>query len=161
MNTALAIGALLILAISYIMWPKDDRSLKLVLTTTGIIASIIGFGIVIARTVPVTRHENVIRHVTIKRVKPPEVVYKDRTITVFKTPGHEFDPVDPAKVCTGSRPVEILVIDVVTRKENDATTWVITRPVGSQVKVTCYLDGNLDNFWKVGDIVQFTNGKPQ
>lgn len=153
-----AIGLILVLAISFYLWPKDQRSFRMVATTSIIISATVGLGIVIARALPVTRKEIVEKVVQVKYQKPPQIIYRDKI--VYREPGKEFTPVDVEKVCAGSQPVELLVIDVST-KGDDSTTWVIARPIGSLIKITCYLNDNLDSFWKVGDVVQFKNGKPQ
>lgn len=147
-----------VLALSFYFWPKDQRSLKTVVFTGAVLGGLIGAGILIARSIPVTRKENVEKVVVLKYKKPPQIIYKDKI--VYKVPGQEYAAINPDDVCKGKMPAEILSIDINTKDSAD-TTWLILRPVGRLIKVTCSISGNLDQFWKVGDVVQFKGGNAQ
>lgn len=142
--------------VGYIFWPKDNRSLLMVNFTALIIGAILMLAIYITQWWPV--EHKVTQTVVRKYVNPPKVVYRNRD--VFRIPGQEYAPVNPKEICGGSRPVQILTIDVVS-KDSEATTWVIVKPMGSMIKITCSIPGDLHDFWKIGDVTQFTQGKPQ
>jgi hypothetical protein len=148
---------ILILGISFYFWPRDQRSFRTVVTTGVILGAITGIGILIARAIPVTRKETVVKEVVEKRVKPPEIVYKDRV--VFRVPGKEYDPVDVKAVCSGKLPIEIKALSV-SGKDDDKTTWIDGTLVGGKVLFTCGQPGDYST-WKVGDVVQITRGVPQ
>jgi hypothetical protein len=148
-----------ILAISYYLWPKDQKSLRLVIMTALIMSSIVALGILMARSLPVTRKETVEKVVQLKYVKPPQVITKEKV--VYRIPGKEFDPLNVVEVCSGKMPSEIMALDVSANEDKTKNTWLIVRPLGRLIKVTCVISGDLDNFWKVGDVVQFKDGRPQ
>jgi len=160
------IGLSGLLGLCYYLWPADKRSFKTVVTTGIVIGAIVGIASVISRALPITRTETVIKKVQIKRVKPPEppkVVYKDRI--VYQVPGKELDPIPADDVCKGKRPAEILKLDLSSKGEGDdktTNTWIVFRPIGSKIKITCYVSGDLTGgFWNVGDIVMLANGSAQ
>jgi hypothetical protein len=57
--------------------------------------------------IPFTKHITEVRTIIEKRVKPPEIIYKDRVQIVYRIPGHELDPVNPKDGCEGRKPVYI------------------------------------------------------
>jgi len=144
------------IGLSYTWWPRDKRSWKVVAFTALTFSATIMLGIYITQAWPVEHYR--IEKIQKKYVNPPKVIYKDRI--VYRIPGKEFEPLNAADICKGSRPVKLLTIDI-SKNGDDSTTWLIVKPLGSEIKITCYISGNLDHFWQVGDIVQFTNGKPE
>jgi hypothetical protein len=159
----------IVLLISFYLWPKDQRSLVIVIITGVIISSLAGAGIIIAKSIPVTRKETVEKVVVLKRKKPPRVVYKDRI--VYQTPGKEVSSVDVKGACQGEVPLQIVKIDEQKVPQSsldkeagipaEHTTWVLAHPVGSKVLITCGQPGAYADFWKVGDVIQITTGMPQ
>ncbi len=141
-----------ILVLSYIFYPKSDRSFALVATTGLAISSVIGLGIVISRALPITRTEHVNKIVHTKYVKPPQVIYKTNTVEVLVTPGAEYEQVNTDAACKGSVP---LIVAQVTKtvKDESAITWILATPVGKKYKITCRIPGSYDDFYTVGAIV--------
>lgn len=157
---ALILWALLIvvvLAVSFYFWPKDQRTLKTVVITGAVIGALVGSGILIARSIPVTRKETVEKVVVLKYKKPPQVVYRDKI--VYRIPGKEFDPVNTESACKGG---VTLILDQVTKsgKDDDHITWVLGHQPGSRVQITCRIPGSYDDFYKAGSVIQLpANGQ--
>ena len=156
------IGLGCLFALSILLWSRDQRSIKGVLVTACLLSAVVGAGIVVARSLPVTRTETVVKQT--KWVKPPSVVYRDRT--VYKSANdNDVAPVDVEAGCKGKYPVQIIKLDEQTSKDendkNQTVTWISAHPLGSKIIIVCGQPGAFSDFWKVGDVVQFVRGDPQ
>lgn len=149
--------AVVILGISFYFWPKDQRTLRTVITTGAILSALIAAGILIARSIPIKRTE-IVEKVT-KYKEPPKIVYKDKI--VLRIPGKEYAPVDVKAICKGSSPVTIVQMNVTDPDKDNRTTWITGKVPGSEVKFTCGQPGDYSDSWAVGDTVQFTRGEAQ
>lgn len=153
----LAIGVV-VLAVSYYWWPGDKRTLRNVVATAATFAGFFLIANFIVDIWPVTHIE--IKEIQKKYVDPPKVIYKDRI--VYKAPDGEVAPVDVKGACEGKYPIQIINLDVQTdEKSKETTTWVSGHPVGSKVVVVCGQPGAFNDFWNVGDVIQFVRGVPQ
>jgi hypothetical protein len=153
--------ALVILALSYIWWPKDARSFRLVAFTALTLGSIIGLCILIANMLPVTRKETVIQEVVKKYKEPPKVVTKVKEVTVYKNPAEWLQPIDPEAVCKGSRPIRIISMIVNDPDTNNRRTYVTADVVGTGTNITCEVPGVFTDIWKEGMIITTARGTPQ
>lgn len=132
-----------------------------------IIGAFIMFAIGAGKLIPT--HEVVVTK-TITKIVPkpvPNIIYKDREVVkdkiVYKDPDQWVAAQDTDQICKGSKPVEIVKIDINDNKDDngkvkDQTTWTIVKPIGSSVLVTCNIAGNMKNFWKEGMIIMFKIG---
>lgn len=143
--------------VGYGMWPKDQRSLKAVISTGLIIGSLAMIGVFITQMWPQKHIE--IKEIQKKYVDPPKIVYKDRI--VYRLPDSEVAPVDVKGACGGKLPIQIVHMNVVDADKDSRMTWITGTPIGSKVKITCGQPGAYSNMWKEGDIVQFIRGEPQ
>lgn len=143
--------SIVVLGFSFYLWPRDQRSLKTVIITGAIISSLTALGILIAKSIPITRKETVEKVVVLKYKKPPQIVYRDRP--VFVEPGKGYEPVDTASACKGDKTIEVDEITV-SGKDDDKDTWILGHPVGSHVQITCRVPGSYDDFWHKGSLIQ-------
>jgi len=161
---AIGIASAVALLISGFIWPRDQRSFRVVCATGVVLGSILGIAIVLANMIPVTRHETVVKDVVTRRLKPPSVVYRDRT--VYKSANdNEVAPVNVKAGCSGAYPVQIIKMDEQTTKDDNdkdiTTTWVSAHPIGSKIIIVCGQPGSFSGFWKPGDVIQFVRGEAQ
>jgi hypothetical protein len=150
----------LIFAISYYFWPPHQRGLHAITVTAGILGSLVCAGFLIARSIPVTRTETVIKKVVLKRVKPPQIIYKDRI--VYRDPKEWLKTINPTEVCAGSQPLKIkgLLVNGNTKEDENLRTYMTGEVIGSGLDITCEIPGDVTGIWSEGMIVQTTRGKP-
>lgn len=149
----------LIFAISYYFWPPYQRGLHAITVTAGILGSLVCAGFLIAKSIPTTRTETVIKKVVIKRVKPPQVVYKDRV--VYRDPAEWLKPVNAAEVCKGSKPIKVKGLLVNGSDEDKNTrTYLTGEVVGTGLDITCEIPGDVTGMWTTDQIIQTTRGEP-
>jgi hypothetical protein len=157
---------LLALIGGFLWWPSKDRSVRTVLTTAMILASLVMLGIYITQIWPVQpiRLKEVVKTVG---VDPPKVVYKDRV--VYKDPRGMFVKPNMAEACKGGSPVQVLYLLVNGAQEeatddkpakDDLRTYVKVTIPGSNVMFVCQVPGDVSGFWKVGDVIVMSNGTP-
>lgn len=140
---------------------------RIFLSCCGIIACFLIAAILVGRAMPVT-YTTYHRYVDV-RLTPPappaKIVYKDKIVEkpveriVYKDLPNWMKPVDPKAVCEGSMPVQIIHMDVSTKDKDNSATWIKAEVVGRGILVTCQIDGDMNNFWKEGDIIQIKQGK--
>lgn len=145
-----------VLAISFYFWPKDQRSLRTIVATAAVMVAILGIGDILVRLIPIERKVNEVKVVTLKYKQPPKVVYRDKP--VFVTPGAEYQPVDTEALCKGKGAIKVDQVTV-SGKTDDKDTWILGTPLGHKVQVTCRVPGSYDDFYHEGSVLQLpSNG---